>query len=727
MKKLILFLLVFFSFTCFAKPKIYISFQWHMHQPIYWPGENILETQSNNRYSFSLFDVHNHRYGPYTSWPYNAIKMAADADLPHAGAQVSFSGSLIENLNNLEHAGVGFNNWRKHYTQGRKLKTVLGHSRLDLIGFGYHHPLMPLISYQDIRDQISTHREIIQRTFGYAPHSRGLFPPENAFADWMIPALVDEGIEWVLVDNIHFNRTVKEYPWVKGERIKPPNIADQRNPKIDNWFRVHGVWAPGFFSGWAEQPHWVVYRDPKTGKIAKTPEGKIAKMIAVPTERYLGNEDGRGGFGALNYDFVMSQFEEQNTDPDHPILFVLHHDGDNFGGGTLSYYNSNFYRFIEWLKENPDRFEFTTVQDYLDRFPPAEDDVIYVEPGSWSGADNGDPEFNKWNGAIDENGYSYDRNSWAVMTAAQNIFEQVRANYHLDRATLEEAKRFRMVSQTSCYEYWDGTEDWDSHPTRASNKLVDLLRPYLNNVVDNTPPSIFFPTRVPYNPGGYEWTTNLESSDFEVRTMAFDYNGISKIVLRYRVQEGKEYPKTDFDFNTTVGEWNVVEMEGTLLGSITVPLPYFKAHEFKAQIKGITKSLVSYQIVAIDNFGNRSESTLNHVYVGNKMSEIQKPYLPLNPTKDDVITFTSNLPGTLHWGVNGWNEPAEIYWPIDSTPWGDGKALRSQFQSLEDGSGYFIEIGPFNNEEFEVIEINATINYENGTWLGKDYKIKIYL
>lgn len=107
----------------------------------------------------------------------------------------------------------------------------------------------------------------------------------------------------------------------------------------------------------------------------------------------MGNEDGRGGFGALNYEQVMSQLEAYNTDPQRPILIVLHHDGDNYGGGSESYYNHNFQNFVNWLQANPTRFVCTTIEDYLQMFPPDTNDVIHVEDGSWSGADNGDPEF----------------------------------------------------------------------------------------------------------------------------------------------------------------------------------------------------------------------------------------------------------------------------------------------------------------------------------------------
>lgn len=126
-----------------------------MHQPLYWPGETILETQANNYYPYSVFDIHNSRTGPYTNWPKVAVQKAIDANLPHAGASVSFSGTLIENLNHLEANGNGnFQNWTSPWNSVINQTTTEGNPRMDMIGFGYYHPLMGLIDTDDIRAQI---------------------------------------------------------------------------------------------------------------------------------------------------------------------------------------------------------------------------------------------------------------------------------------------------------------------------------------------------------------------------------------------------------------------------------------------------------------------------------------------------------------------------------------------------------------------------------------------
>ncbi len=351
--------------------------------------------------------------------------------------------------------------------------------------------------------------------------------------------------------------------------------------------------------------------------------------------------------------------------------------------------------------------------------------MIHVEPGSWSGADNGDPEFKKWFGDPNADGYSYDRNSWAVMTAAENIIRTAEADPTVPRDVVRGAKRFHLVSQTSCYEYWDGTEDWDTHPTRASNQTIRAVQPYLTRFMDRVGPSILIPQREPYNPGLYEWGQNPEPSDFEVWTYAFDLSGLEKVSLRYRIQKGKKFPQERGDFSMNAGTWNEMAMESRTFVSRTTEQPLYKANEFFGKIRGVTQSLVSYYVVAVDKYGNENRSELLHVYVGD--AGASGPDLvvePGTPSASDAITITSNRPGTLHWGVNSWTVPHAVYWPQGSVVWGDGKAVRTPLLPTADGR-YAAKVGPFNRPEQAVREMNFIINYSNGAWGPKDTRIII--
>lgn len=714
-----------------TNPPIYIAFLWHMHQPIYWPYESIIQTDDNHRYDYSVTDIHNQRTGPYTSWPKDAVQTGIDNGLQHLGAQVSFSGSLIENLNNLQANGNGnFQNWKSSWNNIKNQKTSLNNPRIDMVGSGYFHPLMGLIGNEDIRKQIQFHKKIMSENFS-GEYSKGIFPPENAFSERMIPALTQEGINWVLIDNIHFDRACQNYPWNSGGNIYEPNKADILNPDPNDWIQLNNLWAPTKNSAaWGRRPHYAQYIDPVTGQ--------SFKIIVVPTDRYLGNEDGRGGFGALNYEAVLSQLESYNTDPEHPILVVLHHDGDNYGGGSESYYHSNFTNFVNWLKANPDRFVCTTVEDYLQMFPPEQNDIIHIEDGSWSGADNGDPEFKKWLGDPDGNGYSPDRNSWAVITAAKNFVLSCDSTTDAGK----NAWKYLLVGESSDYWYWDGAQGgiWDSHPTRAANQSIQFAQQVLNQN-DFTPPTIFSPQREPYNPGGTEWGIS-QTNNLTIWTYAFDVNGLKSVQLKYRIDnDGINSNSTNdneiYSGGNDVGNWITVDMIGNEKPSNTNPQPLFKAKEYSAQISNLNNVLIDYYVEAIDNNNNVEKSPILHVWIGENNSgggNTNVSWMPVSPTINDTIKIkisNANKGAKLHWGVNNsrnnWQTPNQVYWTEGTTLFnGTGPAVESPFNGPDEEGNLSIKIGPFNNSAQVVERVAFVIHYDDDSWdnnNGNDYNI----
>jgi hypothetical protein len=664
-----------------AQAPIQIGFLWHMHQPIYYPYETPIEVDAAGRFSFSVVDVHNGRFGPYTTWPRDAVQ--AGLGLSHLGAQISFSGSLIENLNSLAAAGVNggmWTSWDWGYDQGVSWTTALGNPRLDMVAFGYHHPLMPLLDGLDTRMQIKLHKLAYAQTWTGGPsYTRGMFPAETAFSTRMIPALVAEGIDWVLVDNIHFDRACKNYPHTTASNLYAPNPADQINPDPaasgGAWVSLNNLWAPGQVSApFGYQPHYAQHVDPVTGA--------ISRIIVVPAARYEGNEDGRGGYGAFLYDLVMDQYLGLNTDPNHPMFVVLHHDGDNFGGGSEAYYHHNFQNMVNWVSTDPD-YDVTTVQDYLDRFPPATNDVIHVENGSWAGADNGDPEFKKWLGDPDAGGWSPDRNSWAVLTAAKNrVFaaEQVAAAQNMNNilngigSATEQAWHWLLVSQASDYWYWDGTEIWDSNVTRACNQAVVFADQVIAGQPDATAPTIFLPQREPYNPGGFEWAPVPEPSDFEVWTYVDDASGLASVTLRWRVDLDGENPLASVQNETyaggaEVGAWNDVAMSDTDIGPQNgVLAATYRARRYGAMIIGQEDVLIDYYVTATDTQGNVANSDIQHVWVGAASGGPGGDAVVITPDpaqagQDVTIDYdpagrvlASAAQVLLHYGFNDWQQ-----------------------------------------------------------------------
>ena len=676
-----LFFFLTISVASFAQEKIEIGFLWHMHQPTYRPGQSIFETENSGAFSFSIVDVHNERFGPYSTWPRNAIQ--SGLSLPNLGASVSFSGSLIRNLDALAQAGVNggqWNNWNSSYLQAANYHTNLGNRRLDIVNFGFNHPLMPLLDSRDIEMQIRLQKHIHNRRFPGIPFSKGIFPPETAFSTRIIPALVNEGIEWVIADSIHIERATEGYPHSNASGIFKPNKADQVNQSLEStgaqWVNLNGLWAPTAVAApFAYRPHYVQHVDPASGA--------LTQMIVVPGARYEGNEDGRGGFGALQYEAVMSQYLHLNDDPAHPMFVLLHHDGDNFGGGSESYYHGNFNAMVNWLQGNQD-FNVTTIQDYLDRFPVEPGDLIHIENGSWAGADAGDPEFRRWLGDPGTNGFSPDRNSWAVLTAARNrVFtaDDLVPATNLDNiingigTNSERAWHTLLQAQGSDHWYWDGTEVWDSNVTLGSNEAVLHADQVINQFsgLDNTPPTVFVPQREPYNPGDFEFGSSPEPSDFEVWTFAYDVSGLSSVVLNYRIDTDGQNPinsvqNETYLGGTEVGPWISVEMNASELPTNPSILPAtYKAQRFGAMITGLENVLVDYYVSAIDNNGIITRSDIQHVWVGD--GNVNNNGTSVTVTPDPVVAGSSvevrytssggplaNEPNVfIHYGINNWS------------------------------------------------------------------------
>ncbi len=576
-----------------SQATLYFGIHKHMHQPYYnttdpyyWDGEKD--------------QIFGSRGGNYTTFIEAAVRQYIAGGLPHAGLSTSWSGSLIEQLDRCAAEGLcggRFADWNASLRRVAQERTDNGHPRVDFSAFGFFHPLMPLIPKRDIVKQIQWHRHIIERAFG-TPASTVMFPPETAFHVRMIPALIEAGVDAIIYDSIHRFRACKEYPYAGiNEGMLPPNLADQVNPPVDDWLQLNNIWAGSKIAPSLLRPEYVEYVDP---------EGNSHKIIAVPAERYIGNEDARGGFGALQYPDVLGQvydriLETGSYDPKHPPFFLLHSDGDNHGGGADSYYHHNTGMLVQWLHEDP-RFELTTVRDYLDRFPPDPANACHIEPGSWAGADNGDPQFMKWFSRYNEP-YSPDLNSWAVLTAFQNVVHAVE-DVDPSHPALDEATRLMLTAETSCYWYWTGQQVWDQQVTNAANlawSRIGGAAQEIADAADRTPPTIFAPWVTPENPGGKAWGQGclLDAGRVgTVHTFVHDITGLKSVTLKLRLPDGKKKSIKMTDHGPYPTQTNA---------AIT-------ANYFTAKLPEGAGD-VRYTIEAEDRKGNLAVSALERIYL----------------------------------------------------------------------------------------------------------------
>ena len=671
-----------------AQNPIHVTYQWHMHQPIYFPYESVQATDNANRFVFSVAGVHGERSGNYGEWPKDAVQMGADRGLPHAGVQVSFSGSLMENLNGLWGTG-----WRDHWRWARNgLRTTRNNPRLDLVGFAYHHSLMPLTSYESMRMQIKLHREAYQDNWNTGgTYSKGFFPPESSFALHMIPALVDEGIEWVMVDSGHFDRTLSDFPWSSASSIRP-NRSELRNgtaaDKASQWVQLQNVWAPTKVAApFSYQPHRIRYVDPNSSPANPS----VKSMIAVPAARYEGNENGRGGYGAFKPENVWGSHIDKNNNASRPMLILCHSDGDNFGMKNYDAFHGQHGLFLNMIQSNPN-FSHTTVQDYLELYPVPANDFIHVESGSWIGIDGGTPYYDKWieNNARDSQHPDYW--SWSVVIAAQNRVlhaDDLEDNYTMNDVRwgigdTAKAWRYFLQSETSCHWYWDydTANPWDGNATRAANLAVGEANKVIGRHpgVDRVGPSIFHPQRKIWNPGGKHWNeANNQPSDFPVWTFVDDVSGVASVTLKWRAGDFASYQNVNEYAHELYaqtpgknGPWNAVPMTGDWYPAgkgPNVPDPLNRAMRYTGVVGGASNTLVSYYVEAVDTKGNTNKSIILHVWVGDA-TDSTNPVLPRvsfnppAPANCEPVTIqyrksSSTLgagPIYIHVGRNGWQD-----------------------------------------------------------------------
>jgi hypothetical protein len=572
------------------EPVIYFGIHKHMHQPYYnatdpdyWDGEKD--------------EIFATRQGPYTRFIPQAVAQYINGGLAHAGLSTSWSGSLVEQLcrcMRMDRARGVFCGWYEELRAMAPTHTAFANPRLEFTAFGMFHPLMPLIPARDIVGQILWHRDMIHDTFGVDVGDM-LFPPETAFAMHMIPALKQAGINSVIFDSLHLFRATQDYPYAgPSEGMLPPNPADQVNPPQQDWLQLHTIWAPGKVSPNLLKPCYLSYRDR---------HGKEHEIIGIPAERYLGNEDARGGYGALQYEKVMGQILEQMVktstyDPQHPPFFLLHSDGDNHGGGAESYYTANTGRLVEMCRTDP-RFQLITIRDYLQQFPPDRANRFHVEAGSWAGADNGDAQFSKWFSRAEQD-YSPDLNSWAVLTAFQNQVHTLE-DAALDNNLINELKRLLYMAETSCYWYWTGQEVWDRQVSNAAHKGAQIAANI--SVKDKTGPTIFLPWVRPANPGGQDWGQGGLSPaprEATLKTLVYDISGLKHVTLHYRKAEAKSWKKMPLQ---DLGPYPSRTQPAAIAHLYQAILPAGSGH-------------VHYYVEAEDGQGNKSESPLARIFIG---------------------------------------------------------------------------------------------------------------
>jgi hypothetical protein len=696
---------------------LHFSYLWHLEQPIYWPDQqvpapdryesawqSILRTDAgavhpanNLRDIFSLPDrVAAYQYRVRDS--INSIQWAAEA-----GAQVSYSGGLIENIASLGAVNqLGYTpTWFSSLRQARGWQTV-GQSRprCDIVVFPFHHPLLPLCDASAVRKEIQLYKAVYASAWGTAvPMSKGLFPPEMAFSTRLIPILADEDIDWVFVSGEHLSRSCTDFPVILGSggiNCDPPNAADQINPAQTNYYRrtISRGCSPAEAAPFAFTPHRAQYVDPDTGT--------VSQVTIVPCSQSLGWDDGYaplglGGFNAL----------QPFNDPARPMLVVLAHDGDNAWGGGYSYYVEATPNLVSQAQSAG--YTATVVEEYLADHPVPAGDIVHIEDGAWVNADGdfGSPIMLNWNwplvsatGLIDiAAGWAEDERNWAVITAAQNrvdTAEQIAGGCEINQilspgpsaTPAERAWHYFLASLNSGYMYYGTSLDMEVKPTIACNEAVEHANAVIGDgASDATPPTIWLPQRHPWNPGGlnfgpqYGYQQHAAGTAFWIWTFVYDVSGLASVSLKYRIDADGLNPLNSTHNETyaggaEVGPWQSIPMTqrpfpaGNVHNNPSIDffeMPAYIADEYYTQLSGLSDVLIDYYVEAADNHGHVRRGPIQHVFIGDGGGVTPGDTVQLDPTPPvagQTVTVRYNPAGRplqnaaqvhIHYGFNNWN------------------------------------------------------------------------
>lgn len=685
-----------------AEPLVHITYHWHLHQPLYWPapdatGRHVqtaldsieIKARGQGYYPLSPIQHPENNLADGDIGAYDAVFSKEDRiriyqergrdalntirNFSDAGAQVSYSGSLMDNIRAFGEAErYGYHrDWAQGYRAGRLEKTTHGWPRMDLVGITYHHGLAPLLPRAVLSKELAIHRAAIGETFGATPVSEGFFPAELAFSKEMIPALVKAGYKWTFVAANHLARSTANFldvapsPSTGTWNTDPPNAADMINkaqPEAQWWSGTldgRGAKLPVPF---AYQPHFATYTDPSTGL--------TDRIVVVPADDVLGYMDGYGPMGTDSIDRFIAPYSQ----PSRPSLVVFAHDGDNAWGGGYSYYMESVPQFSRAAEQRG--YHMTTVSEYLDRYPVPAEDVVHVESGSWVNPDGdfGGPAFAKWlfppqrsprDPAYDakdprtfvdiERGFSTTMRSWSVITAGANLCETAEQIQGPETVRTSEIYRpqapnaaercwhYYLAGLDSGFMYYGASLDDEVKQSVALTHAAPAAEEAIGNAAqDRTPPSMLKVQRWPHNPGGQGWgvTTRWQpvgfkgqapyARDFHVWTLAYDVSGVKRATLHVRnTKGGRHTPSSDnetYKGGPTVTEWTRIDMKArpmdpTFRGDPPAfDLNYFVlppriADVYAAKVGGYAQSLVDYFVETEDFKGNVARSELSHVWV----------------------------------------------------------------------------------------------------------------
>ena len=431
---------------------------------------------------------HDAKTGAYQWWPQQD---AAEVKAWSGGSgqvHVTMSAAVVNNVDSLENLRnvPGYTNpdWGASWTSAYDgLPTRGGHRTLDLVHFTGHHTMGPLVGPDYFLKDLIFHGATLAQPYFLGSRyrsSRGFFPTELGFSERLVPTLAKLGVEWTVVGNNHFSRTLKDYPFASHDAtgdtlVSPPNRADLRNASsvgawVDNGMAHEKQVIVNKFP-FASTPHWVRAVDPATGA--------VSKIAAIPVSQNGSWAEGWDGSTTVDELMPYTALEPRQ-------FFVVAHDGDNASGraGSLDTWR-NGHRvtcagngFCQGIDE------------YLKAWPIPDSDVQHVQDGSWVDTrdSSSDPTWYHWHlppliwqgqfsdfNRVTGLGLAPKKNlkgqSEGATVSLEHGWHYLERNFALLQAALNYARTAEQIWLDGHPNHWSPTSALDQQITHAGNQL----------------------------------------------------------------------------------------------------------------------------------------------------------------------------------------------------------------------------------------------------------------
>ncbi|MCF7820112.1 MAG: polysaccharide deacetylase family protein [Candidatus Pacebacteria bacterium] len=112
---------------------------------------------------------------------------------------ININGCLIERL---------FEMGRVDIISG--FKDLISRGQLEIVSTAAYHPVLPLISKQEMARQIKEQEKILHKYLGVKNKPKGFFLPEMAYSPQVSKVLASLGYKWIILDEIAFKGKIDE-------------------------------------------------------------------------------------------------------------------------------------------------------------------------------------------------------------------------------------------------------------------------------------------------------------------------------------------------------------------------------------------------------------------------------------------------------------------------------------------------------------------------------------